>query len=254
MKKFFSIITLVALIICPHLSARIIETDQLHDVLIHLDEANEDTLIIFDIDNTLAAPAHELGSDQWFTHMYKKKMAEGMSVNEAIDAVLPLYYSIHFSIMLEPVEEIGTYLVRNLQAQGIKVIALTARSLPLMYRTIQQLAHIGIDFSCANFVDGELSLDLALPSKYKNGIVFCGNNDKGYVLLHFFDLVGFHPRKVIMVDDKLKNIAAVEKALEERGIEFVGLRYSRVDNKVENFDDAAADMQLHEFMQSLQTI
>jgi len=55
--------------------ALIIESDKLSAVLDYITEP--ETLVIFDLDNTLVRPEKELGSDEWFCHLVNKKMLEG---------------------------------------------------------------------------------------------------------------------------------------------------------------------------------
>ena len=66
--------------------------------------------------------------------------------------------------------------------------------------------------------------------------------------MQFLHHIGFKPDKIIFIDDKLKYVTAVEKAVEAEGIEFVGIRYSRLDEEVKSFNIAKANQQLKEFL------
>lgn len=245
MKKL--ILLLNVLFSCA-LNALVIESKHITDVLRYIDD--ESALIVFDIDNTLAELECELGSDQWFYAMVQQQVKQGIDAHDAIKDILPLYLSLQLVGALQPVEEVAPFLVKDLQRQQYKVIALTARSLSLVRRTFEQLDAIDIDFSTSGLSNEEIDLKLDFPCVHKDGIVFSSNNNKGKVLLAFLDYVGYHPRKVIFIDDKIKNINTVREAVESRGIEFVGIRYGRLDEKVAQFDLEKTNTDLENFFET----
>ena len=51
-----------------------------------------------------------------------------------------------------------------------------------------------------------------------------------------------------MVDDKAKNLSAVEGPVEARGISFVGLRYSGCDKKIAEFDINTVNKELNDLL------
>ncbi len=238
---------LLSFIFTVSLQATIVETHHIADILCYIDEPN--TLVIFDIDTTLAELEFDAGSDPWFYAMFKRELHEGKTPEQLVRQLMPLWLSIQLVSWLKPVEKVAPFLVKDLQRQGFKVLALTARSLPSVNRTIEQLNHIDIDFTISGLAQEEISLELDYPCKHKKGVVFVGLNHKGKVLLSLLDYVGFHPKRVVFIDDKMKNIKAVKEAVEARGIEFVGLRYGRLDEKIENFDLDKANEQLEGFFE-----
>jgi hypothetical protein len=220
--------------------AFIIESDQLSTVLNYIES---DMLIIFDIDNTLAHPCEELGSDEWFCHKVNERVAQGFDYITSVYYALPQTYYAQFNIDLEPTEPNIPELIEDLIARGIAVIALSTRSLFIAERTLEQLENINIFFFIPNVDPGDLVLPLPHPCFYKDGILFGGNNDKGEVLTCFFDIMNYHPKKVLFIDDKMKYLVSVEKALESIGIEFIGIRYSGCDERVNNFDAHRSELQ-----------
>jgi len=245
MKKLFLFLNIL---LSFSLQALVVESKHITDVLRYIND--ESALIVFDIDNTLAELESELGSDQWFYAMVQEQIKEGVDYYEAVKNILPLYLSLQLVGALQPVEEIAPFLVKDLQRQHYKVIALTARSLSLIRRTFEQLSAIDIDFSTSGLSSEEIDLKLIFPCVHKDGIVFSSNNNKGKVLLAFLDYVGYHPRKVIFIDDKIKNINTVREALEARDIEFVGIRYNRLDEKVAQFDLSKTNTDLEKFFET----
>lgn len=219
----------------------IIESDKLETVLEYVSTPN--TLVIFDIDNTLAHPEAELSSDEWFCNLVNAKMAEGHDYITAIYYALPATYYAQFNVDLKPTESIASFLLARLIAQKIPTMALTTRSLFVAERTIEQLESILFQFLIPHINQDELVLPMPYPCFYRNSILFGGNNDKGEALIAFFHWMNYYPDYVVFIDDKMKYLLAVEKALTHHDIQFIGIRYSGCDERVKNFDAAKADKQ-----------
>ena len=129
----------------------IIESCSIADVLDYVD--NQRTVVVFDLDNTLVHPGKDLGSDQWFSYLFKEKLATGSTVQAALEEILPLYYEVHDHILLCPVEPESPSTVSTLQKNGVITVALTSRSLPLVKRTQEQLRDAGFSFAHAKQFD-----------------------------------------------------------------------------------------------------
>jgi len=169
----------------------------------------------------------------------------------------------------ELISRLGTIeTVRFVQTLGYKTMALTARSFPIQKRTIFQLNQNGIDFTQSSpskrsyILDDEdleqlNSMDEYYSKtrhdcRYTNGILMCGNNDKGQKLLELLHRCNCLSRNyddlpqvkvIIFVDDKEKNVKSVKQAIDKFNLArdssariiFIGLRYSRCDNDVQSF-------------------
>ncbi len=79
------------------------------------EDMHSKTLVIFDIDNTLAEPLDELGSDQWFYAVLNQYMSAGYSEDEGLELILPVYFKIAEIIKLHPVQEITLSLIFRLK-------------------------------------------------------------------------------------------------------------------------------------------
>ena len=232
---------LIILFFFSHTHALIIESDKLETVIDYI--STPGTLVIFDIDNTLAHPIKELSSDEWFCHLVEKKMAEGNDYITSIYYALPITYYAQFNVPLEPTEFIAPFIVAQLIAHNIPVMALTTRSLFVAERTIEQLEGINVQFLIPNISQDDLVLPMPHPCFYTQSILFGGNNDKGEALLCLFHHMNYYPEKIVFIDDKMKYLVSVEQALERYNIPFVGIRYSGCDERVKNFDPTKAEEQ-----------
>ena len=221
--------------------AFIIESNRLNAVLDYITSLN--TLVIFDIDNTLAHPTQELSSDEWFCYMVESKMAQGFDYLTAVYYALPKTYYAQFNIPLEPTEQYIPELITELINNNVAVMALSTRSLFTAERSLEQLDNININFYVPRINPDDLVLPMHYPCFYKRGILFGGNNDKGEALLSLLDMMNYYPDTIIFVDDKMKYLLSVEKALQNHTIRFIGIRYSGCDERVKNFDPTKCNAQ-----------
>ena len=209
-------------------------------------------LIVCDIDNTLAETPTDFGGDQWFYGLFMHRMkTQGISADQAVKELLPVYFEIQKQIGLVPVEKETVSIIKQLQRK-VPLIALTARSEAIIDRTITQLNAIDIDFTrsslfCTESFDGAIDY----PYHYHQGSIFCGSNNKGKVLFEVLNKYNYRPEVIIMIDDKEKNLKAVEaEAAKHQGVEFIGVRYNRLDHKIESFDVQEGERLLAEFIAS----
>lgn len=227
-------LTLFCLFFTHTLPAQIIECKRIIEILKYI---KPDTLIIFDLDNTVFEPTTPEGSDQWFTAHVQQKISQGHTYYEALDHVLPRYYELQNQITMQLVEEETHILINFLQDNGYHVIALTARARirPLINRTLEFLHHLNIDFSKTAFSVPHHTFNTPHPLWYENGIIFSGNNDKGTALKEVLTCAHYTPRHIVCVDDKRKYLEDVQTMAHHENLEFYGLRYGYLDAKVSQF-------------------
>ncbi len=227
-----------------------VESNRIVNVYDYLNPSDytKDTLVIFDLDNTLIHPPTDLGSDQWFYAMCKKLEERGMSPQEAINLFLPTFFNIMDHTWMIPTEPDTVSVINNLLTKGVTVLGLTARSIEMHPRTIEQLEHLGIFFSPIKDHAFTIKECKGKEGLYANGIIFSGNCDKGELLNRWLNIVEYHPKKVIFVDDKLKNIRSVETALHKRNYPFVGIRYGYLDDHIRTLDLDATEKEYEQFI------
>lgn len=237
--------------ISSSLFATIVEHSEFSAILNYLsqEDYHKNTVIVLDIDNTIAIQGHPFemfGGDMWVNYEINKLVKEGLTFQDALAQILPFYYELTHYVELEPVESATAEIIKQLQDAGITVIACTIRSLPVSDRTIMQLKSIDIDLSRSSFGDQEL-LGTDITFRYKDGIIFCNGGDKGVTLKCIFDHFNHTPTKVIVIDDKEKYLHQIKKVL-HADIEFIGIRYGHLDDKVANFDPVLAEQEKKAYM------
>jgi FMN phosphatase YigB (HAD superfamily) len=192
-----------------------------------------DTLVIFDLDNTVIDSA----IDRWFGSMIGHAKGLGYDDLAAVNAVLPHYFEKLSQAKMSPAEESTISVIQSLQARGIPVIGLTTRSSSLSECTQQQLQSIGVDLSKTSITPYHITFALKEPAAaLRHGIMFCGNNDKGESLKALFNATGYKPKKrIVFVDYKEKYVKSVMKAAADLNVECIGIRYSCLDSKLNEF-------------------
>ncbi len=212
-----------------------------------LDNVTPNTLVLLDIDNTILQPKQTLGSDQWYSNMvkvFKQTMPDAKAKTRAI----AIWQRIQNKIEVVPMESTTIEVIKKLQKDNIRVMALTARSKPVVDRTIELLAELGLDFSINNTEFNNVKLYPKHDVKIKKGIIFIGPlNNKGKVLLRFLEKTSLKPEKIIFVDDKAEHTQSVDAALNSIGMDHLVIRYGAADKRVASFSKKIADKQLDIF-------
>ena len=242
MKLFRLLATLLSLaLVSPVFPVIIDPVPSMQEVHKHVDlHLNDGSCwVVWDPDNTVMDPANKdgFGGDLWFAAKVKTLTDQGITYVDAVAQTVPNYFAIQAKLSMKPVEDHVVTLIDLLQKKNVVVIGLTARSGPLVTRSIEQLNAINISFSKTTpQLKNPLTFDhLKFPVEYNEGILFCHNNAKGDVLKTILGVVEQQPKKIIFVDDREKHVACVEKAGKALGIEVVGLRYSYLDEAVKNY-------------------
>lgn len=243
-NKLITSIFILSVFLLPFQSdAKITETHCIADIL---SEADQDTLVFFDIDDTLINTTSMLGNSPWWYYFTSKVSKANLQ-----QAMVPQIYAVIQKILHEVpiglIEPCASDIVGTLQARGILTLALTARSKTADYmpaadmKTHHHLNSVGIDFTRTPLpknVEGEVA------GFFSYGIIFTHYQEKGPFLKTFLKNMGLHPSKIIFVDDNAIQMKSVEKAVESMGISFAGYRYGRLDHFHAKFDPLIANIQL----------
>ncbi|MCH9611916.1 MAG: hypothetical protein S4CHLAM102_03900 [Chlamydiia bacterium] len=237
-------ITLFFTLICPlFASAEIIETNRFDTINEHI---TEDTLILLDIDNTLIEPTQEMGTNQWFEHRIKLYAESGLSKRDALEYALSEWTAVQYMTQVKLVEPQIADIVDKLQ-QNYRVMGLTTRGLGLATRTVHQLESVDIDLSKATPYDTEIYFYNGEGCLYRHGILFTCGTDKAHALEQVMQSKEWKPSKIVFINDKLTHLLPIERLCAKNDVEFIGLRYNHLDDKVNNIRHDVADIQFNKF-------
>jgi hypothetical protein len=216
----------------------ILETEFFEEIINHL---SPNTLVCCDLDNTLIEASQQFGSVQWGDNYRRSLIESGVSSEEAEEIVHQIWMKMLPIITMRLVDTEAPRIIQNFQQKGCIVLGLTARYPEEAQYTHSQLNRVGIHF------DNRYSRQKMLlngPVLYEKGILFCGTcNKKGEALINFLKRIEFKPQKIVFIDDKLTHIKDLENILTSFNIDYVGIRFSKADKRVNEYDQALADLQ-----------
>jgi len=221
-----------------------------------LDAADENTLVLFDVDETLIVPLDKIHWPKFF------KNEPGKSLKDAVwdhvvtqDEKERIWTAPLFQSERTLVEPHLADLIKKLQQRKIKTLGLTRMRSGkhgginyLREYRFTQLFKFGIDFRSTYaqtivFTECEKWNNEEHPMIYK-GIIFSSEMPKGPVLGAFLDKVDWKINKVIFFDDAFDNILSVEQEMKKRNIEYHGYYYCAVATMPVELDCEVAKFQL----------
>jgi hypothetical protein len=199
--------------------------------------ADENTLCVLDIDNTLYRPRQMLGSDEWITYCIKKSNSL-----EEIENIVNLWHAIHIVTEIDPMEPGTSDIVRRLQSK-CSVMAMTNRQPSQEITTKNQLRTIHIDMQLSSPITSSFNLKQLPLARFSAGVLYTANQHKGKSLQEFLEITKLEPKRIIYINDHKNPLTEVAGLLPEE-IEFTGLRFTGADKFVTTFDPLVAEYEL----------
>lgn len=202
---------------------------------------NDQSLVIFDVDETLITPKEaffrvskaKLPLDYQLLREYFGDLRTLLK-EEILKGWKEVWISkmlVHKQFQLMDIEL--PVIIQKLQNRSIPTIALTQIKsgcfgvIPSIedWRS-HQLKEFNIDFSQDSSLYGPLSFTLegSQPS-FKHGILFTDKSSKGEVLALWLEAVKWKPTLIVFIDDYLPNLQSVEALAFELRIPFIGFHY-----------------------------
>jgi len=208
-------------------------------------QADQDTLVIFDVDDTLIV-SQDLTSRSAFLEsiegwLYRIYYWFGYAPERTKEYENKLFHAVFAKAKFQLIEpDIKDY-ITELQKRSVKVIACTAMSpgkLVMIEKSeewrYQHLAELGIDFS-SSFKREPIVFDNLQKQKgsypmYYKGILCASHNPKGIVIGAFLDRIDWTPKKIIFFDDSADFIRSVRDEMKKRNIpcecyQYLGARH-----------------------------
>lgn len=199
--------------------------------LAHIEELAEkldcSSLILFDVDGTLIAP------DDAILKPHRQRLFEELIAGHP---ERDLFRDIHLQAPHSLVDSASVALIQKFQEKGIPTVAFTAAPSKAKHPgepgdwRIDELLQFGFDFRPA-FPDHPILHIPKEPDKifhplFKSGILFSSLHPKGDILIHFLQILGFTPNKILFIDDNIAYVQSVVGSLERIGIECIGVHYT----------------------------
>lgn len=245
---FYTFFVAISIATLSHAKSIVIESPTLEIILEHIPQQshknNKKILILLDVDETLVTTGQKLGSGHWYDHTEKQLIERGYTPQEAANIALAIFCDVRRHTKVELTLQNVPYLVEKLKKLAVTCLALTSQPFLLADVVNNHFLQLGFSFAHHQFPQ-ELYFQVNKRiSGFKHGIIMCNLNNKGDTLSAFLDLINYHPTMIIFVDDKLHKVIEVQKLAEKMGIDFVGIRFSGMDEQVKEIDLDKAAQQL----------
>jgi len=226
----------------------------------------KNVLAVFDIDNTLLAMPQNFGSDQWFGWQSKNCMGKSplpkFCTTANFGELLDIQGQIFSMSNMIPTEQATTSVIKNLQAKGFKVIALTSRGYAFRNSTERALKNNGMWFVdsaigpkhgyAGNFKpyslknpkrNGLTKSDIKKmgqkrprSTSYMNGVYMTAGLDKGIMLKTLLHKTKSKFKAIIFADDHKKHTVRMQAILgADSKIDLSTYRYGKIDPEVKAF-------------------
>lgn len=230
-------------------AAPIEEVSELKEILPLIDFSIPETLVVFDIDNTLLQSKRHLGSVAWADHKMEALKKKGLSGDEAQEIINIWWTAVQPHTPVEPVDPNTPQLIKDLQNRGITVLCLTARTPRESAVTLQQLQQVGIELKGE---DEPQWLPLNRKALFhRNVLLATPFNKKSEAILAYLSANHLSIRQLIFVDDKRSHVEDIAKAFEEKEIRCIGIRFSGADQQHVRYNPQIGEMQWKHFPEAL---
>ncbi len=218
---------------------------------------DEDSLVIFDCDNVLTTVKVGAFNIQNKNFLKSYMSEEPVSKDKFYDKIRLILVNENTYIVNQRMVD----LVKNLSKKNIRHMVATSYSVrplkgipdPMQWR-IDNLHEIGYFFE-KSWVDQEKDIvlnDFGTDHNpiFREGILFCDIFSKGDCTRSFFEYIGWIPKKIIFIDDVLRNLSDVGEFCCENKIEYVGIEYleSQYINSHIPFSDTLGKVQMDHLM------
>lgn len=248
MKKTFKFIIFTAIALCTAGFSEISTIYSIGEIKNHL-EIDQDTLVVFDIDEVLISSEDKILQEKDSKHIPKKWDSFSQSQK---DEIVGIMFEKTEYILVDP---LIPHFIDLLKKNGIKTIALTNNNSGKLGKIVSnedrienRLLEKNISFKDVFPIISKITFkDLVnmdeTPPLYKNGILYVGSyknkekGGKGPLLGIFLDKIKWSPKKVIFFDDESENLISMQKELEKRNIAYEGYHFKGAEKLPNTFDE-----------------
>lgn len=203
-----------------------------------IQQANQNTLVIFDVDHVLIMPTDEYTLNR---HPYRKKLWQDIECRISKEEMKTLYgitaSKAKWRLVDPDIISIFTYL-KKYQIPSIALTSLYTGKFGNIEKLedwrIKQLQDLGFDFASLTPIKEELFANEleeqgGVPM-LKSGVVLTAQIDKAKTLEYILHHNNYYPETIIFIDDQLQNIESLEKLSSKLQIKFHGFHYTAVSN------------------------
>ncbi len=256
----------LALVSWSALASEALTSASMDEVIAKVEEkaaqyGRNNVLVVFDIDNTLLTMTNDLGSDQWYSWQEKivKPGCSNECVSQDIAGLLTIQNKLFAVGTMKLTETSLDKKIKELQAKGQKVIALTSRSHELRNLTEGALNANGINLASssvgpevvAQYIPYDLKnltrsglteadvqtagLKEARPVSFQNGVYMTAGQNKGVMLKVLLNRYRKSYKAIVFADDHQRHVDRMQAIMGNLS-DVTTYRYSQIDPQVNAFN------------------
>lgn len=225
-----------------------------------IEDADESTLVLWDVDHTLITPDDPILKPKW-ENLLDEWLGGGKSIVDSLGKTRYVFREVLMSAPHSIVDEDSLLLMEKIKQKQIPMIAFSAapggkvgKIESFIDWRIDELKKFGFDFSNSFSDIQSFTLpkdpELEFSPVYKSGVLITSLHNKGSVLLDFLNAVQWKGKKVIFIDDQLGNIQSVVHALEALDIEVIGIHYTAASELPCELNEEESFLKVSHFLKS----
>lgn len=248
MKRFFILICLCLILSQNSYADPGLTISYIKEISEAVKNADQDTLVVFDVDNVISAPSDLIGRPK--ARPVRRSVFKEYEQKYGKERVVHIHSLYYLRASEEFVEKEVKEIILGLYARKIPSIALTAMGSGKfgniddpMHLRVFRLKEKGILFAFENLNKRILWDDEA---GYESGVIFSGKQSKGEALQYFLENIAhYQPKHIIFVDDNPDYLNSMSEMCNSLKIKFTGFHYkAAVFDQDEELSPEIARLQL----------
>ena len=248
MRRFFVLICLCLIVFQNSYADSGLTISYIKEISEAVKNADQDTLVVFDVDNVISAPSDLIGRPK--ARPVRRAVFKEYEQKYGKERVVHIHSLYYLRASEEFVEKEIKEIILGLYARKIPSIALTAMGTGKfgniddpMHLRVSRLKEKGIVFAFENLNKRILWDDEA---GYESGVIFSGKQSKGEALQYFLENIAhWKPKHIIFVDDNTEYLNSMSSMCNRLKIKFTGFHYkAAVFDQDEELSPEIARLQL----------
>lgn len=249
MKKIIFKLGLAFTALSASINAQIVECTTLSSVL---DVADHNSLILFNVTDTLYTSSNTVGTFEWREYVSEKVREWEPNAQKAEEILVRIKRDTMTVMPKMLVDKYAAEVIKTLHANKIATMGFTSKNratpwLPNFDEVVKNhLKNLGIDFTENDYFAVTLE-DNGINPHVSGGVIFTEGRSKIEALKSVLRSIQPQVKKVVLVDDMLI-LQELDAALIQEGIDFIGLRFNGSDSIKEYRDVKLGIIQFEKFL------
>ncbi len=248
MKRLLALICLCLIILPNSYADSTLTISYIQEISEAVQNADQDTLVVFDVDNVISAPSDLIGRPK--ARAVRRAVFKEYEQKYGKERAIHIHSLYYLRASEEFVEKEIKAIIHGLYVRKVRAIGLTAMGTGKfgniddpMYLRVSRLKEKGIVFAFENLNKRILWDDEA---GFESGVIFSGKQSKGQALQYFLEnIADWKPKHIIFIDDNPEYLNSIYSMCSNLGIKFTGFHYkAAIFDQDKNLSPEVAKLQI----------